>query len=68
MQTKKQSLVEAVTNTVIGFIISLSSTFLIFPLFGIESTLLKNVGITIFFTFVSILRSYALRRVFNKKH
>lgn len=71
MQSKKNSLIEAVTNTAIGFVISLLSTFLIFPIVGIESTSSKNVIITIFFTLISILRSYFLRRLFNstqKKH
>ncbi|MDN3621326.1 hypothetical protein QWY81_17800 [Polaribacter undariae] len=65
MQTKKQSLVESITNTAVGFGISLAATFLIFPIVGVESTGTKNVLITIFFTAVSITRSYLLRRYFN---
>ena len=68
MQSKKQSLLEAITNTSIGFIISLGATFLIFPIVGIESNAGKNIIITIFFTVISILRGYLLRRLFNKKH
>jgi high-affinity Fe2+/Pb2+ permease len=67
MQTKKQSFIEAITNTVIGFLISLAATFFIFPIVGIESTGYKNIIITLFFTVISILRSYVLRRFFNKK-
>lgn len=66
MQTKLQSLIEAITNTAIGFIISLMATFAILPLLGIESTPLKNLKLTIFFTVISILRSYIIRRWFNK--
>ena len=66
-QTKKQSLIEVITNTAIGFLISLVSTFIIFPLVDIESTGGKNVIITIFFTAISIARSYIVRRYFNKK-
>jgi hypothetical protein len=68
MQTKKQSLLEAMASTFIGFTVSLISTFLVFPIFNIESTPIKNVGITIFFTVISITRSYIVRRFFNKKH
>lgn len=66
-QTKKQSLAEAVINTAVGFAISLASIFLIFPVFGIESTAVKNVGITVYFTAISIARGYVLRRFFNRK-
>lgn len=67
MQTKKQSLIEAVSNTAVGFIISLASTFLIFPLVGIESSGGQNIVVVLFFTVISIARSYVLRRFFNKK-
>lgn len=67
MQTKKQSLAEAITNTAVGFAISLASIFIILPVFGIESTPAKNVGITAYFTVISIARGYVLRRVFNRK-
>lgn len=68
MQSKKQSLVESITNTFVGFIISLTAIFLILPLFGVESTPVKNIGITLCFTIISILRGYLIRRFFNKKH
>lgn len=67
MQTKKQSFIEAVTNTTVGFIISLTATFIIFPLVGVATTPFKNVLITLFFTAISIARGYIIRRVFNSK-
>lgn len=66
-QTKKQSWLEAITNTLIGFVISLLATFFILPLWGVESTAGQNLGITIFYTGISVLRSYVIRRFFNKK-
>lgn len=66
-QTKKQSFVESLTNTAVGFVISLGSTFVIFPLVGYASTFSKNLIVTLFFTVVSILRGYVIRRYFNKK-
>lgn len=68
MQTKKQSLLESLTNTAIGFVISLASTFVIFPLVGFESSASKNIIVTLFFTAVSILRGYLIRRFFNTKN
>ncbi len=66
MQTKKQSFTEALSNTAVGFIISYISTFLIFPLVGFESSPSNNLIITIYFTIISIIRSYVIRRWFNK--
>lgn len=65
-QSKQQSFIEACTNTAVGFGISLLSIFLILPLLGIESTPSKNVVITLYFTVISIARSYVLRRLFNR--
>lgn len=67
MQTKKQSLIESIANTAVGFAISLASIFIILPALGIESTWSKNITITIYFTVISILRSYVIRRYFTKK-
>lgn len=66
MQSKLQSLIEATTNTAVGFIISLASTFVIFPIVGIATSTKQNVEITLYFTVISILRSYIIRRYFNK--
>lgn len=67
MQNKKQSLIESITNTFIGFFVSFLSTFLIFPIMGFESNPSKNLIITIYFTAISILRGYLVRRYYNSK-
>ena len=67
-QSKKQSLIESATNTAVGFIISLGSTFIIFPLVGVKTTPETNFVITIYFTAVSLLRGYIIRRYFNKNN
>ncbi|HET8886810.1 MAG TPA: hypothetical protein VFM70_10715 [Salinimicrobium sp.] len=66
-QTKKHSFIEAITNTAVGFGISLASIFAIFPIMGIESSPTKNIMITVYFTVISIARGYLLRRFFNSK-
>lgn len=68
MQTKKQSFKESLVNTFVGFFISYLSCFLIFPLVGFESGGGKNLLITLYFTIVSILRGYFIRRFFNNKN
>ena len=66
-QSKKQSLIEAVTNTAVGFGISFLSISVILPLMGFESSAGQNLTLTVYFTVISIGRSYFLRRIFNKK-
>ena len=65
MQTKKQSLLESIASTSVGFVVSLAATFLIFPVVGVESTGVKNIIISVLFTCVSIIRGYYVRRFFN---
>lgn len=67
MQTKKHSLYEALTNTAIGFGVSWASTFAIFPLVGLHTSAGTNLKITCYFTVVSIVRSYLLRRFYNRR-
>jgi len=64
-QSKRASFMESLTNTAIGYLISLASLFIIFPLVGITSTPGKNLLITLYFTLLSITRSYIVRRWFN---
>lgn len=67
MQSKRQSFIESLTNLAVGYTISLISLFVIFPIMGIESSAGKNIIITLYFTIISLLRSYVIRRYFNKK-
>ena len=67
MQTKKQSIIETITSILIGYIISLVSLFIIFPILGIESNSGKNMIISFYFTAISLIRGYYVRRYFNKK-
>ena len=67
MQSKKRSLVESITNVIVGFGVAFLSQRLIFPLFGIQVSMINNLYITFWFTFISLIRSYILRRIFNCK-
>ena len=67
MQTKTQSLIESCINILIGYFVSLLSQIAIFPLFDIYVTLQDNLLIGLYFTIISLARSYLLRRYFNKK-
>ena len=59
------SLIEAVANVAIGYGIAVITQILIFPIFGLHTTLAQNLKMGAIFTVVSIARSFALRRVFE---
>jgi hypothetical protein len=60
------SLIESATNLAVGFGVALLTQALLFPLFGFHASAREHVTITIVFTVVSFVRSYALRRFFNR--
>jgi len=64
-QSRKMSLIEAVSNVAIGYGIAVTTQILIFPIFGLHTTLAQNMKMGAIFTIVSIARSFALRRVFE---
>jgi hypothetical protein len=64
-QSKKYSIVESITSTAIGFFISIIAQWIIFPIFNIYVSVEENICIAIFFTTVSIIRGYFVRRLFN---
>lgn len=68
MQSKKQSSIESVTNIVVGLITSFLIQLFLYPVLEIPVTINQNITITLVFFVVSFLRSYGIRRYFNKKH
>lgn len=68
MQTKTQSFIEAATNTLIGYAISVGVGQIVYPLFGYEVSISDNMGLTAIFVAVSLTRSYVFRRFFNWRH
>ena len=68
-QTRLMSLVEATTNTLIGWGISvIAGQAVIYPYFGYEITVVDNMGMTAAFVAVSLCRSYLFRRLFEWIH
>ena len=64
-QSRIMSLVDAVANVVVGYGVAVVTQILIFPIFGLHTTLAQNLKMGAAFTVVSIGRSYALRRLFE---
>ena len=65
-QSRLMSLVEAVANVIVGYGVAVVTQILIFPIFGLHTTLAQNLKMGAVFTVVSIGRSYALRRLFDR--
>jgi hypothetical protein len=65
-QTRLMSLVESVANVVVGYGVAVVTQMLIFPIFGLHTTLAQNLKLGALFTVVSIARSYVLRRLFEE--
>ena len=65
-QSRRASLLESAANIAIGYGVAVAAQVVIFPLFGMDVPLGDNLLIGGLFTVVSLIRSYALRRIFNK--
>ena len=66
--SKKKSLVECLTDIVIGFIMYLPINFFILPIFADQIANQEIIGflqITAIFTLVALVRKYAIRRWFS---
>lgn len=68
MQKKRHSLLEALLSTAIGFGIAFAANFTVLPWFGYKPTVVENLLITTIFTIISVVRGYAVRRLFNWLH
>lgn len=66
-QSRIGSLIESLMNTSIGYIVALLSQIVIFPLFEIHIPLSSNLWICTWFTVISLVRSYIIRRWFNAR-
>ena len=64
-QSRLMSLVEALANVMVGYGVAVLTQMLVFPLFGLRTTVPENLAIGAIFTVVSLARSYALRRTFE---
>jgi hypothetical protein len=64
-QSRRASLIEASTNVLVGYMLALATQQMLFPLFGIVTTLATDGMIAAAFTGVSLVRSYLLRRLFE---
>lgn len=66
-QTKLGSFIEAIINTLIGFVINWCANMLILPMFGMPISAGTAFHMGLIFTAISVARGYILRRWFNAR-
>jgi len=66
MQNKTHSLIESILNVTVGYLVAVTSQIIIFPYFGIDIPMADNFIIGLWFTVISIARSYTIRRLFTR--
>lgn len=64
-QSRRQAIIEAWTNIVIGFSINYVVNIFLLPLVGAKMTAANNLWLGCVYTAISMLRQYTIRRWFN---
>ena len=65
-QTRRRSLLESFVNILVGYSINFTANLLIFPIFGWHISTRENLTLGVIYTGISLVRSYGLRRFFNR--
>jgi hypothetical protein len=64
-QSRQLSAIEALANAFVGLLVSWAFTFWALPVFGLQPSPMDAVWITACYFMLSLIRSYALRRLFS---
>jgi hypothetical protein len=64
-QTRLESFLESIVNILIGYFVALISQIIVFPMVDIDVPITTNLVIGLWFTLISLARSYVIRRWFN---
>lgn len=64
-QSRADSMAETLASIAVGFVVSMGIQAVVLPAMGHHITLEQNFWITCIFTVASVVRGYAMRRVFN---
>lgn len=65
MQSKRMSMVETISSTIVGYSVAVTAQHYIFPYFGLHASMQDNLKLGLIFTIISVIRSYMFRRLFN---
>ena len=64
-QSRRMSLIEAITNVAVGYALAVVTQIMVFPWFGLHPSLGENLALGAVFVGISLVRSFALRRLFE---
>ena len=67
MQSRLMSMIESLTNVAIGMVVSFFGQIVVSRWYNLPLNVAQNMQIVLFFTVLSVARSYVLRRVFNRR-
>lgn len=67
-QSRLHSLIESLTNVVVGFVIAVCANYTVLPLFGFHPNVGESAEMAMIFMWITLIRSYLLRRLFNRWH
>ena len=67
MQSRLMSLIESLTNVAIGMVVSFFGQIVVSHWYNLPLNLAQNMQIVLFFTVLSVLRSYFVRRWYNRR-
>lgn len=65
-QSRSMSLIEATTNVFVGYVLAVAGQLVVFPVVGLDATFRQSLQIGALFTGLSLVRSYASRRLFDR--
>lgn len=64
-QSKRASLIEVVSGTLLGLVIAATANYYILPLFGHRVSVVDSFHIGAIFVIISVIRGYLFRRAFE---
>jgi hypothetical protein len=65
-QSRRMSIIEAITNVAVGYALAVATQMLVFPWFGLHASFGDSLALGLVFTGISLIRGYALRRLFTR--
>jgi len=65
-QSRSMSLIEAITNVIVGYGLAVITQVVAFPVFDLHATISQNLQIGALFSGMSLCRSFVLRRLFDR--
>jgi membrane protein implicated in regulation of membrane protease activity len=67
MQSRLASLIESLTNVAIGMVVSFFGQIVVSHWYNLPLNFAQNMQIVLFFTVLSVARSFVVRRWFNRR-